>query len=159
MDQLLLTPIDHVAGEVRLPGSKSLSNRALLLSSLATGTTRLHNLLHSDDTDRMLEAQRCRSGFFRRYFTVLIDIHSCEFHLHAGPVFCHSRLVFSDFLGLASLHFCHGNPTVLIDVGLGYPIFVPRLKLVQVDDASLARVHFIQHVLLKFIPCGKCGQG
>ena len=58
MDQLLLKPIDHVAGEISLPGSKSLSNRALLLSALATGQTRLHNLLHSDDTDRMLEALR-----------------------------------------------------------------------------------------------------
>ena len=58
MDQLLLKPIDHVAGEISLPGSKSLSNRALLLSALATGQTRLHNLLHSDDTGRMLEALR-----------------------------------------------------------------------------------------------------
>ena len=56
MNQLLLRPIERIDGAVRLPGSKSLSNRALLLSSLAAGQTRLHNLLHSHDTDRMLDA-------------------------------------------------------------------------------------------------------
>lgn len=42
--------------EVRLstPGSKSISNRALVLAALATGTTRLRNLLHSDDTGVMM---------------------------------------------------------------------------------------------------------
>jgi 3-phosphoshikimate 1-carboxyvinyltransferase len=39
-----------------LPGSKSLSNRILLLSALAGGTTEVYNLLESDDTARMMEA-------------------------------------------------------------------------------------------------------
>jgi len=56
--QLTLAPIRQVTGEVTLPGSKSLSNRALLLSALADGTTRLKNLLRSDDTERMVEALR-----------------------------------------------------------------------------------------------------
>ncbi len=38
------------------PGSKSISNRALLLAALATGTCRLKNLLHSDDTQVMMNA-------------------------------------------------------------------------------------------------------
>ena len=58
MDQLTLQPIDHVAGVVNLPGSKSLSNRALLLAALASGTTRLTNLLQSDDTRMMINALR-----------------------------------------------------------------------------------------------------
>lgn len=58
MKQLTLTPISHVEGEVVLPGSKSLSNRALLLSALSSGTTKLTNLLRSDDTERMVEALR-----------------------------------------------------------------------------------------------------
>jgi len=44
------------AGTVTLPGSKSISNRALLLAALAEGTTEIHHLLDSDDTRRMLEA-------------------------------------------------------------------------------------------------------
>ena len=58
MKQLTLAPIQHVEGEVQLPGSKSISNRALLLASLAEGKTRLTNLLKSDDTERMVEALR-----------------------------------------------------------------------------------------------------
>lgn len=38
------------------PGSKSISNRALLLAALGKGTCRLHNLLHSDDTQVMMNA-------------------------------------------------------------------------------------------------------
>jgi 3-phosphoshikimate 1-carboxyvinyltransferase len=58
MDTITLAPIKNISGEVALPGSKSLSNRALLLSSLASGQTKLTNLLRSDDTERMLEALR-----------------------------------------------------------------------------------------------------
>jgi len=54
--QLLLKKIESVSGQVIMPGSKSLSNRALLLSALASGNTTLLNVLKSDDTSRMLEA-------------------------------------------------------------------------------------------------------
>ncbi len=56
MDTLPLKKISSIDGTVNLPGSKSLSNRALLLASLAQGTTVLSNLLDSDDVRRMLEA-------------------------------------------------------------------------------------------------------
>ncbi|WP_028863375.1 3-phosphoshikimate 1-carboxyvinyltransferase [Psychromonas aquimarina] len=56
MEQLLLNPIAKVEGEINLPGSKSLSNRALLLAALAKGTTTLTNLLDSDDIRHMLNA-------------------------------------------------------------------------------------------------------
>lgn len=58
MEQLTLKPIMHVEGQIQLPGSKSLSNRILLLSALARGTTDVYNLLDSDDTVHMLEALR-----------------------------------------------------------------------------------------------------
>lgn len=58
MNQISLGPIGQVSGEITLPGSKSLSNRALLLAALAQGQTRLDNLLKSDDTLRMVEALR-----------------------------------------------------------------------------------------------------
>ncbi|MEZ8143094.1 3-phosphoshikimate 1-carboxyvinyltransferase [Enterovibrio norvegicus FF-33] len=56
MEQLTLQPISKINGEVNLPGSKSVSNRALLLAALAKGTTRLTNLLDSDDIRHMLNA-------------------------------------------------------------------------------------------------------
>ncbi|ODP98702.1 3-phosphoshikimate 1-carboxyvinyltransferase [Salinivibrio kushneri] len=56
MEQLTLSPISHVNGQINLPGSKSVSNRALLLAALASGTTRLTNLLDSDDVRHMLNA-------------------------------------------------------------------------------------------------------
>ena len=51
-----LPGIVSAQGSVRLPGSKSLSNRILLLAALAEGETEVRDLLKSDDTDRMLEA-------------------------------------------------------------------------------------------------------
>ena len=56
MKQLTLQPIRSVQGEIRLPGSKSMSNRVLLLAALAEGTTQVRNLLESDDTTHMLNA-------------------------------------------------------------------------------------------------------
>lgn len=55
-----LAPIRVARGELRLPGSKSVSIRALLLAALADGETRLSGLLDSDDTRVMREAlQAC----------------------------------------------------------------------------------------------------
>jgi 3-phosphoshikimate 1-carboxyvinyltransferase len=56
MEQLTLDPIAKVSGEVNVPGSKSLSNRALLLAALAEGETELTNLLDSEDIEHMLNA-------------------------------------------------------------------------------------------------------
>ncbi|TAJ77678.1 MAG: 3-phosphoshikimate 1-carboxyvinyltransferase [Gallionellaceae bacterium] len=53
-----LPPLLSAHGTVRLPGSKSISNRVLLLAALAQGTTVVRDLLHSDDTERMLDALR-----------------------------------------------------------------------------------------------------
>tara|TARA_R110000850_G_scaffold194207_2_gene320809 strand:+ start:367 stop:1647 length:1281 start_codon:yes stop_codon:yes gene_type:complete len=56
MKQLTLQPIGKIHGEVFLPGSKSLSNRALLIAALANGETKITNLLVSDDINYMLTA-------------------------------------------------------------------------------------------------------
>ncbi len=53
-----LPSLESASGTVVLPGSKSISNRVLLLSALCTGTTTLHDLLNSDDTQVMLAALR-----------------------------------------------------------------------------------------------------
>ncbi|EBU8750509.1 3-phosphoshikimate 1-carboxyvinyltransferase [Salmonella enterica subsp. enterica serovar Ordonez] len=56
MESLTLQPIARVNGAINLPGSKSVSNRALLLAALACGKTVLTNLLDSDDVRHMLNA-------------------------------------------------------------------------------------------------------
>jgi 3-phosphoshikimate 1-carboxyvinyltransferase len=53
-----LPRVKRAAGRLRLPGSKSISNRTLLLAALARGTTTLTGLLDSDDTRVMREALR-----------------------------------------------------------------------------------------------------
>ncbi|MES2901646.1 MAG: 3-phosphoshikimate 1-carboxyvinyltransferase [Pseudomonadota bacterium] len=53
-----ISPVMQVEGVVRLPGSKSISNRTLLLAALSEGTTLIHDLLASDDTLVMLGALR-----------------------------------------------------------------------------------------------------
>ncbi len=58
MDYLDLAPVARMAGTVRLPGSKSISNRTLLLAALSRGDTEVSNLLDADDVDRMLDALR-----------------------------------------------------------------------------------------------------
>ena len=58
MEYLDLAPATRAAGTLRLPGSKSISNRTLLLAALARGDTELSSLLDSDDTRVMREALR-----------------------------------------------------------------------------------------------------
>ena len=58
LESITVEPIERCAGEVILPGSKSLSNRALLLAALATGITDVKNLLDSDDIRYMIQALR-----------------------------------------------------------------------------------------------------
>ena len=57
-DFLDIPPLAGASGTVTLPGSKSISNRVLLLAALSQGTTTVHDLLDSDDTRVMLDALR-----------------------------------------------------------------------------------------------------
>lgn len=69
-----LPALSGACGTVRLPGSKSISNRVLLLSALCRGTTTLHDLLDSDDTRVMLTALRqLGCGVQQDGTTVVID--------------------------------------------------------------------------------------
>ncbi|MGQ2966666.1 3-phosphoshikimate 1-carboxyvinyltransferase [Methylophilus sp.] len=56
MEQLHLAAAAQATGAITLPGSKSISNRTLLLAALSDGVTVIRDLLDSDDTARMLEA-------------------------------------------------------------------------------------------------------
>ena len=51
-----LPPLQSAGGTLTLPGSKSISNRVLLLAALCSGRTTLHDVLDSDDTRVMLDA-------------------------------------------------------------------------------------------------------
>jgi len=53
-----LPPLLTAHGTITLPGSKSISNRVLLLAALAEGTTEVRDVLLSDDTERMLDGLR-----------------------------------------------------------------------------------------------------
>lgn len=54
--ELFIPRIERFQGQCRLPGSKSIANRALLLAALARGQTRLHNLPAADDIEVLVEA-------------------------------------------------------------------------------------------------------
>jgi 3-phosphoshikimate 1-carboxyvinyltransferase len=82
MNVLTLKPISKIDGEVNLPGSKSLSNRALLLAALAEGTTKITNLLESDDTRHMLNALK-QLGIT---YTLSEDKTECTVVGNAGPL-------------------------------------------------------------------------
>lgn len=56
MNFLKINPISYVSGRVNLPGSKSISNRILLLSALSYGKTILYNLPNSIDVQHMINA-------------------------------------------------------------------------------------------------------
>lgn len=56
MNQKNLNPVTHVKGSINLPGSKSITNRILLMSALCNGQTIIKNPLKSDDTSHMLKA-------------------------------------------------------------------------------------------------------
>lgn len=54
--KIILAPASRAEGRLQLPGSKSISNRALLLAAITAGTTTLTGVLASDDTKVMLES-------------------------------------------------------------------------------------------------------
>ena len=98
MEFLDLPPMARVAGTVRLPGSKSISNRTLLLAAIASGTTQIRGLLDADDIDFMLEALRALGvQFDRRPDTDCVEVRG------AGGAFPVKRA--SLFLGNAGTAF------------------------------------------------------
>ncbi len=95
MNTLTLKPISKINGEINLPGSKSLSNRALLVAALAQGTTKITNLLESDDTRHMLNALK-QLGI---KYTLSEDKTECTIVGNAGAI--HSAGLQELFLGNA----------------------------------------------------------
>jgi len=115
MDSLTLQPIARVDGVINLPGSKSVSNRALLLAALAQGTTVLTNLLDSDDVRHMLNALSALGI----HYTLSADRTRCEIIGNAGPLQADGDLEL--FLGNAgtamrplAAALCLGNGNVVL---------------------------------------------
>ncbi len=78
MEQLHLPAYQHANGSVKLPGSKSISNRTLLLAALAKDTTEIKDLLASDDTARMLEALEALGVKLEKTGDNDWRVHGCE---------------------------------------------------------------------------------
>jgi 3-phosphoshikimate 1-carboxyvinyltransferase len=91
-----LQPVMHVEGTVRLPGSKSISNRTLLLAALSEGATTIHDLLSSDDTLVMLGALRSLGIHWDE-----IDERTCLVQGGAGALPVHHADLFMGNAGTA----------------------------------------------------------
>lgn len=91
-----LKPVMHVEGVVRLPGSKSISNRTLLLAALAEGTTTIIDLLASDDTLVMLGALRSLGLEWEQ-----VDEHTHIVHGGGGSLPVHEADLFMGNAGTA----------------------------------------------------------
>ncbi len=89
MEFLELAPMRRVRGTVRLPGSKSISNRVLLLAALARGQTEIHDVLESDDTSVMLAALRQLGVRCDALSTGALRVHGCggRFPVRQGELF------------------------------------------------------------------------
>lgn len=95
MSSLTLQPIKKFSGTINLPGSKSVSNRALLLAALSRGQTRLTNLLDSDDVRYMLDALSALGVKYQ----LSKDRTVCDIEGNAGPLVANAPLEL--FLGNA----------------------------------------------------------
>ncbi len=80
MESLSLPASTSAEGTITLPGSKSISNRTLLLAALASGVTKIRDLLVSDDTARMLEALEKLGVNIEKLSETDWHVHGCSGH-------------------------------------------------------------------------------
>ncbi|MFZ3017449.1 MAG: bifunctional 3-phosphoshikimate 1-carboxyvinyltransferase/cytidylate kinase [Gallionella sp.] len=89
-DNLLdLPPLLSARGTVTLPGSKSISNRVLLLAALSEGVTEVRDVLLSDDTERMLDSLQKLGVVIERLDTHVFRVTGCggEFPVKDAELF------------------------------------------------------------------------
>jgi 3-phosphoshikimate 1-carboxyvinyltransferase len=122
MNTLTLKPISKIDGEINLPGSKSLSNRALLVAALAEGTTKITNLLESDDTRHMLNALK-QLGID---YTLSEDKTECTIVGNAGVI--HSAEKQELFLGNAGTAMRPLCAALCLGTGSYFLTGEPRMK-------------------------------
>jgi 3-phosphoshikimate 1-carboxyvinyltransferase len=105
-------------GAVRLPGSKSISNRVLLLAALCDGVTEIRDLLDSDDTARMLEALRTLGLVVEDLGRHAVRVQGCGgvFPVRTAELFLgNAGTAFRPLTAALALSFCKPGP-----VGKGY---------------------------------------
>lgn len=72
-NQKKLKASQSVSGQVTLPGSKSITNRILLLSAIAEGETTIKNTLSSDDTNHMIGAlKNFKLSLYKKIMAILL---------------------------------------------------------------------------------------
>jgi len=145
MNSITLKPIKYVEGEVNLPGSKSLSNRALLIAALAEGTTTITNLLESDDTRHMLHALR----LLKVEYSLSEDKRECKIRGNGGAFVSNETLeLFLGNAGTAMRPLC-----AALTLGKGQYILTgePRMKerpighLVEALREAGAKIEYMEN--------------
>ena len=125
MEFIDLLPVSGVSGTVRLPGSKSISNRVLLLAALARGTTLVRDALDADDT-RVMLAALARLG-------IQVAAIDREIHVHGGD----GRISGSNtdlFLGNAGTAFRPLTAVLALSAGEFRLSGVPRMHERPIGD-------------------------
>ncbi|KAH3901938.1 pentafunctional protein ARO1p SCDLUD_001723 [Saccharomycodes ludwigii] len=104
-DEILVFPFSNIPTKpvtITPPGSKSISNRALVLACLGKGLCRIKNLLHSDDTKHMLEAVSSLKGanitWENNGETVVVDGKGGDFISAEEPIYLGNAGTASRFL-------------------------------------------------------------
>ncbi|TDO96961.1 3-phosphoshikimate 1-carboxyvinyltransferase [Marinomonas balearica] len=114
MESLTLGPLSSATGEIQIPGSKSLSNRILLLATLAKGTTKITNLLDSDDIRHMLNALKLMGV----QYTLEDEGRTCILEGLGGPINAEQADLFLGNAGTAmrplAAALCLGNGEFLL---------------------------------------------
>jgi len=128
METLTLHPISTVSGTIQIPGSKSLSNRILLLASLAEGTTTITNLLDSDDIRHNLNALKTLGVQFK----LSSDKTVCKVIGNAGA-FNHDRLI-ELFLGNAGTAMRPLTAALTLGTGTYHLTGEPRMEERPIKD-------------------------
>jgi 3-phosphoshikimate 1-carboxyvinyltransferase len=133
MEFLDLPGLLSAGGTVRLPGSKSISNRVLLLAALADGATEIRDLLDSDDTARMLDALRTLGVKVEPVGPEAVRVHGCGGHFpvtQAELFLGNAGTAFRPLTAALALSFCKTRAS-----GEGYVLKgVPRMHERPIGD-------------------------
>ena len=108
---IAIEPIVKASGTVALPGSKSISNRALLLAALTRGQTQLTGLLKAEDTERMLVALNKLGVEVTEENTIVNVISQGEFPIKEADIFVGNAGTVARML-TAALAFSDGHYTL-----------------------------------------------
>jgi 3-phosphoshikimate 1-carboxyvinyltransferase len=138
MEQLHLKAASNASGTIKLPGSKSISNRTLLLAALSEGVTEICDLLVSDDTQRMLEAVQTLGIKLEKLNETDWRVHGCEGNV---PSKGSAEKPIDLFLGNAGTAFRPLTAALALSNGYYYLHGVPRMHERPIGDLVDALHH------------------